>query len=249
VTTDPAAPAAPPPTPASEPDLFDYVLVRHVVGFVFRGVRRHRGLSFFTFCVVAALGGALIVLFPRTYRAETRLLASQNQVIRALGNPRSSLPSDEPIRAAREIIFAHDNLVSLMKQTSLMTHWDETRPKLLKLRDRLGQLLSGPVTEEDKIDALVGTLEKRLKVETDQQTVTISIEWPDAKTAYLLVDTALQNFLETRHVTEMTAISEALSILEMHASAAQKTVDEALQELERVRDQRRWSPPLPRRGR
>ncbi|MBK7857915.1 MAG: hypothetical protein IPJ65_04665 [Archangiaceae bacterium] len=235
MSTEPGAPAAPPP----EPDLFDYALVRNFAGFVLRGVRRHRTLSALTFVFIAGLGLAITALLPRTYRAETRLLASQNQVIRALGNPRSSLPSEEPIRAAREIIFAHDNLVSLMKQTNLLQHWEETRPPLLKLRDKLAQLIRGKPSDEDKVEALVGTLEKRLKVETDQQTVTISVEWPDAKTAYLLVDTALQNFLETRHVTEMTAISEALSILEMHASAAQKTVDDALHDLENVREQRR----------
>ena len=86
---------------------------------------------------------------------------------------------------------------------------------------------------------MVGTLEKRLRVETDRQTVSISIDWPDAQMAYLLVETAQQNFLETRHVTEMTAISEALSILEMHAGNVQKTVDDALHELDRVREQRR----------
>ena len=37
----------------------------------------------------------------------------------------------------------------------------------------------------------------------------------------------------------MTAISEALSILEMHGSQLQKMVDDALHELERVRDSRR----------
>lgn len=230
-------PVAPPDS--RELDLFDYALIRNVIGFVFRGVGRHRLLSALVFLVVLALGLALTVLMPRTWHAESRLLANQNQLIRALGNPRTSLPSEDPTRAAREIIFAHDNLVSLIKQTGLLKNWDETRPAIVKFKDRLVRLVAGPLSDEDKIDALVGTLEKRLRVDTDQQTVTISIDWPDAQMAYLLVDTAQQNFLETRHVTEMTAISEALSILEGHAANVQRTVDEALRELERVREQRR----------
>jgi uncharacterized protein involved in exopolysaccharide biosynthesis len=222
-----------------EPELFDTTWLRQVVGFMARGVRRHRGLSVATFVVVAGLGVLAAVLMPRSYHAESKLLANQNQIIRALGNPRSSLPNEDPTRAAREIVFARDNLVTLIKQTNLMKHWAETRPAILKVRDAMVQIVAGAPTEEEKIDAMVGTLEKYLRVGTDQQTVTIAIDWPDAQMAYLLVETAQQNFLETRHVTEMTAISEALSILEMHAAQVQKNVDDALHELERVRELRR----------
>ncbi len=229
----------PRPSPDLEPELFDTTWLRQVVGFVARGIGRHRGLAGGTFLAVAGLGIALALLLPRTYHAESRLLANQNQIIRALGNPRSSLPNEDPTRAAREIVFARDNLVTLIKQTNLMKQWAESRPALVKARDTLVQVFTGPTPEDEKIDAMVGTLEKYLRVGTDQQTVTISIDWPDAQMAYLLVETAQQNFLETRHVTEMTAISEALSILEMHAAQVQKSVDDALHELERVRELRR----------
>jgi uncharacterized protein involved in exopolysaccharide biosynthesis len=242
VTTVPPASALsppPPPEPLAEPDLFDYEFLRNAAGFVLRGVRRHRQAALLTAGAVLLVGAVVVAVLPRTYHAEARLLANQNQLIRALGNPRASLPSEDPTRAARELIFAHDNLVSLMRQTNLMKQWEEGRPLVLKLRDGLARLVGGAAAEQDKIDAMVGTLEKHLKVETDQQTVTISIDWPDPQQAYLLVETAQQNFLETRHLTEMTAISEALSILEMHAGAVQKTVEDSLHELERVRDLRR----------
>ena len=222
-----------------ELDLFDYALIRNVVGYVFRGVRRHVWLSIVVMASILGLGFGVVALLPRTYHAESRLLANQNELIRALGNPRSALPSEDPTRAARELIFAHHNLVSLIKQTGLMKNWEETRPLVVKVKDTVVEALIGPLTEQDEIDMMVGTLEKRLRVETDRQTVPISIDWPNPQMAYLLVETAQQNFLETRHVTEMTAISEALSILEMHAGNVQKTVDDALRELERVREQRR----------
>lgn len=222
-----------------EPQLFDTQFATRIAGFVFRGVRRHRVLSLVAFIVVVAVGVALAVLLPRTYHTESRLLANNNELIRALGNPRSALRSDDPTRAARELIFARENIVSLINQTNLMKNWEETRPAVVKLKDKIVRLVAGPMTEDEKVDAMVGLLEKRLQVSTDQQTVTISIDWPDAQMAYLLVDTAQQNFLETRHITEMTAISEALSILEMHASQLQKTVEDGLHELERVREVRR----------
>lgn len=225
--------------PGTEPELFDTQLLRQMVGFVFRGVRRHRFLSALSFLIMVLVGAVAAVVLPRTFHVESRLLANNNDLIRALGNPRSSLPSDDPTRAARELVFAHDNLVSLIKQTNLMKNWEQTRPGVVKLKDKVVNFVAGEPTEEDRIDAMVGLLEKKLQVGTDQQTVTISIDWHDAQMAYLLVETAQQNFLETRHVTEMTAISEALSILEMHGSQMQKMVDDALHELERVRDTRR----------
>ncbi|MDP2275804.1 MAG: hypothetical protein Q8N23_03105 [Archangium sp.] len=225
--------------PGTEPELFDTQLLRQLVGFVFRGVRRHRFLAALSFLIMVLLGSVAAVVLPRTFHVESRLLANNNDLIRALGNPRSSLPSEDPTRAARELVFAHDNLVSLIKQTNLMKNWEETRPGIVKVKDQVVNFVAGEPTEEDRIDAMVGLLEKKLQVGTDQQTVTISIDWHDAQMAYLLVETAQQNFLETRHVTEMTAISEALSILEMHGGQLQKMVDDALHELERVRDTRR----------
>jgi uncharacterized protein involved in exopolysaccharide biosynthesis len=233
---------SPAPIPAPEPELFDTQLIRNMVGFVFRGIRRHRLLSLVGFLAMGVLGALAFVFLPRTYHVEARLLANNNDLIRALGNPRSSMPVEDPTRAARELVFAHDNLVTLIKQTNLMKSWEETRPAVVKVKDRIVDFFAGEPPEEEKIDAMVGLLEKKLQVSTDQQTVTISIDWHDAQMAYLLVETAQQNFLETRHVTEMTAISEALSILEMHGGQMQKMVDDALHELERVREIRRKGP-------
>ncbi len=223
----------------AELDLFDYAYLRNLVGFVLNGVRRHRLLTAVSFSVVLGLGLAMTALWPRSWHAESRLLANQNQLIRTLGNPRTSLPSEDPINAAREIVFAHDNLVSLIKQTNMMEQWNTSRPTLLRLRDSLSETFGGATTDEQKLDAMVGTLEKKLRVDTEQHIVNISVDWPDPQMAYLIVETAQQNFLETRHVTEMTAISEALSILEAHAAEEQKNVEDALRELERVRELRR----------
>lgn len=236
---EPKSHPSPVPVAAPEPELFDTQLIRNVVGFVFRGIGRHRVLALCGFLGMVGFGALAGVFLPRTYHVESRLLANNNDLIRALGNPRSSMPVEDPTRAARELVFAHDNLVTLIKQTNLMKSWEETRPAVVKLKDRVVFFFAGDPTDEERIDAMVGLLEKKLQVTTDQQTVTISIDWHDAQMAYLLVETAQQNFLETRHVTEMTAISEALSILEMHGGQLQKMVDDALHELERVRETRR----------
>lgn len=235
---------APRPPPRGEgegeaADLFDYELLKHWVGFVVRGARRHLALAFGTFVVVLALGFTATRYYPRTYHVESKLLANRSQVIRALGNPRSSLQGDDPTRAAEETIYSRDSLVALIRQTNLVQRWAETRAPVLHLKDLVSTVVSGPLSPEDQLDSMVGTLEKKLRVNVDSQTVTIGVDWPDAQLAYQIVEAAQQNFLETRHVTEMAAISEALSILEVHAQRAQDSVDDALTELEKTRELRK----------
>src|SRR5258706_12158551 len=106
------------------------------------------------------------------------------------------------------------------------------------MKDQLFQLMSGAWTQEDWMDIMVGTLEKRLTVATDEGTVEIRIVWPEPVMARRIIETAQQNFLETRHVSEVAAISETIGILEIHASQTQTAIDEALANLQRVIDER-----------
>ena len=45
---------------------------------------------------------------------------------------------------------------------NLLDRWEATRPPLLRLKDTVMRLLSGPPDEDAKMDAMVGTLEKKL---------------------------------------------------------------------------------------
>jgi uncharacterized protein involved in exopolysaccharide biosynthesis len=232
------------PTEAAAPqdsgELFDLRYVKNLIGSFVRAIGRHRVLTVAVFVLVTALGLSTLALLPKTWHVEAKLLASRSQVIRALGNPRGpGLQTEDPTRAAEEIVYAHDNLVTLIKQTHLLERYEATRSPAIRVRDAVVSALEGPKTEDDKLDAMVGTLEKKLKVSTDPQTVALSVDWPDPQMAFQIVETAQENFLEQRHVTEMAAISDALSILEAHARTVQKTVESALQELQWVRESRR----------
>jgi hypothetical protein len=75
-----------------------------------------------------------------------------------------------------------------------------------------------------------------MKVEIGDGTVDIGITWPDAVMARRIIEVAQQNYLETRHVAEVAAISETLGILELHTSEAQGAIDAALKNLQRVQN-------------
>jgi uncharacterized protein involved in exopolysaccharide biosynthesis len=223
-----------PPKDPDDFELIDLDQVKNWVGFVLHSVRRRKLLagSVALLTVGATLG--ILSVMPRTYRVEAQLLAQRNTVMPSLGNPKRTVPiEDSPTRAAAETVLRRDNLLSLMKQTDLMNHWLQNRGWLFRLKDRLVDLISAP-TEEEKTIGMVEFLESRLTVKAVDPTVTISLEWPDAQLAYRLVDSALQNFLEQRHSTEVSTIAETISILEGHAANLKEAIDA---EMEDVRPQ------------
>jgi uncharacterized protein involved in exopolysaccharide biosynthesis len=127
----------------------------------------------------------------------------------------------------------------MINQTRLMEHWQANRNPLLRFKDKLLELVTGPLSDEEKMEIMVNTLEKRLLVFSMDQTVVIRIDWPDAQMARQLVETAQQNFLEARHVQEVSAISEAISILEMHAAETQTGIEEAIKQVQAVAEERK----------
>src|SRR4051812_10124359 len=182
---------APVVTPPNEADLFDYALIKDYLTYVLGSISRHRW--FCAFVVVAIFGVTFVLLWalPKTYHCETTLLALKNSVLTKNVNP--GAPEDwaeDPTRAAREAILRHDNLVALVRQTDLVKKWPRSRAPLLKLKDRIYEALrrGRPIPEEDQVAAMVGTLETRLDAEVASGTVTIALDWPDATTAYELVN-------------------------------------------------------------
>lgn len=233
------ATSRPPPADVESADLFDYALIWDYIVYFARSVRRHRLFCVVVFAAVIILAAILLWALPKTYHVEAKLMAQRNQIIAALGNPGRNMQWDDmPTRAATDTILRTDNLVSLVRQTNLLVRWQKTRAPLGRLKDWLSGLPRGrPIDEEEKIDMMVGTLETKLTVTTGEGTVTIGIDWPDAETAFLLVEAAQRNFFEARHVSEVSTISEAISILEGRASRLRDEVEEDVENVEAARNE------------
>jgi uncharacterized protein involved in exopolysaccharide biosynthesis len=216
----------------------DYQRVRDLVLMIARAPKRRRKLAWAIFVIVALLSVAAAILTPRSYEASVKILAQRNLLMPALGNPHRSVPyeADAPTKNVTELILARDNLVSLVKDTNLVDKWQARRPPLLKLKDNVTGLTGA--NEEDKMRALVGTLEKTLRITSDDTTVSIALEWNDPDTAYELVSTLEKNFLDGKHAAEVAVISDALAILEQHASQERDGIAAALAELQRLRDEK-----------
>ena len=216
------------------PPLVDWAAVRNMVRFVARGPRRHPAVALLAFVLTLAATGAFAAFAPRRYHASTKLLVHPIDRMAALVSPNRPLRDEAPTRAAREQVLAHDSLKKIALETDLVAQWRVKRSPVLRQKDQLQQLIGGAWSDEVWTEIVVGTLEKRLLVASDAETVEISVEWPDPEMARRIVETAAQSFVETRYVKQVEAIGEAIGILELHVSQTRGTVDEALENLRRV---------------
>lgn len=230
--------------------IFDWEQIRDYLSYVKNAVKRHWKLALATFLVTAVLGLLAAKLLPRTWHSESKLLPRRtaNTIIPGLVNPerpnllnpdppnpmRPANEVDGPTKAAAEAVLRQENLIKIIKNTYLLDRWESTRPPLLRFKDSMMRMVSGPPDEDSKMDAMVGTLEKKLWVGTDDGKVTIGVDWGDPQLAYELVEKAQESFLEKSKEEELNSIKDAITILQEHEQQAQDAVKEAYQEFEKT---------------
>lgn len=238
------------PVNDSEPENTSVVDVRSLkehLGFVLRSVGRHKLLAAAVFIFVVVGAGVGFAVLPKTYRVESRLLIRGDALLPSVAEPGRGLADADtaPLRSARDLITARDNLVALVQRTNLVEDWSRHRAPALRVKDLLFLKIFGPVSEKDRVNGLVDFLRRRLVVWDDaggkpsEGTVTITVEWPDPQMAFRLVEAAQQGFIEARHIADMSAIAEGVAIIESHAANWRAEALEAEDAVRKVRVTRR----------
>jgi len=209
------------------------VKIRRYVLFSLGSVRRRFGLFMLVAASMVLFAGAALWALPKTYEVECKLLVQKNPNLFVKAD---ASQTTDPTRAAAETIVRHENLQSLIKQTDLVAEWPLHRAPILRLKDWVMKSLGASPKPEDLMSGLSGLLEKNLNVwVTADGTVTIQLRWPDDRVmAYRLVDAAQQNFLEKRHVLEVSTIAEQISILETHAADMKKDIMKQVDQLQQA---------------
>lgn len=231
--TDPAHPPIDPPDAAAFAEApeggLDLARMKRLAGFVLRAPRRRPRLAGAVFAVACLATVAAVLFFPRVYTVTSKILVQRNVVIPLLGNPRRPLPAewDVPTRGTSETILRRDNLDAIVAETGLVSKWEHGRSPLLKLMDRVVSLM-GPVSDEERARALVGTLEKKLIVQADDTTIKITLAWHDPVVAHEIVSCIERRFLANRSATETGAITETIAILEETTARQREDIDAAL---------------------
>jgi uncharacterized protein involved in exopolysaccharide biosynthesis len=237
--------AVAPSPPDGEEGEVDTQQLKEILGFVLRAPRRRPVLAIVAFGLTLGLGFFIATFWPRSYGSRMRILAQHNLVLPALDNPSRSVPreADNPTKNAADTIMKRDNIVALMKQLDIIDRWQATRQPILHLKDQISLAISGPRPEEERFLDLVGLLEKRLTVATDESSITVSIEWPDRQMAFDIMSLVQKNFLEARYDSNVSVIEEAIRILEERAKPQSKEVEVALEELSKLDAERKSSLP------
>ncbi len=232
--TPPPGSSPAPVSPTDSEDLFDYALVGAWIHFALGSVRRHRRRATLVFLAFTCLSATAPWVMPKKWHTETEILIQRNQM-EAVAD-RAPISEDAPTRAASELIMRRDNLIALIKQTNLLEQYSRGRPAPLLALDKVRSLISGPMTEEDKVDALITILKKQLQVTTDdgKGKVTLSLTWSDPQLSYRIVDALQQNFIESRHAIEVSSIAELISILEGHSAELRDNITFTIEELRKA---------------
>ncbi len=184
--------------------------------------RRKLVVAGFFLLGVAATVGYYLWRAP-TYRVDAKILAQRSQ---ALPSAVRAVYEDVPTRSAWEMMHRRDGLIAIVRQARLLP--DDVLP-------------TGPAGEapaaagtpvaaggvDDPLEKVLAVLDDQLQVTTEDGVISVSLEWPDPGQAYQIVQGVVSNFLEARHLQEVTAIDEVMAVLRARAAQLRQEVDEA----------------------
>jgi hypothetical protein len=204
--------------------------------FAVRAVSAHRRLAIGVFLAISGLALAAVALWPRTYQCETKLMTQASPALSEQGN--QAVRDALNFKGAYESIMRQENLISVVRQTKLVKNWSETRPFALRIKDNVMNALRGAPSDRDMEAVLVATLKTRLQVQIGDGVLTLTIDWQDPTMAARLLEVVTQNFLEARHVAEISTIADYISILEGHAAKLRHEIDRSVEQIQRLREEK-----------
>src|ERR1700678_153409 len=229
----PNAPVEQRPTDEEESGGLDLEQIREIAGFALHSARRRPVVFGVTLGVVAALGVTVGITMPRTYSASVKLLAQRSSTMRVLSGQNLQLDQvDNPTKDVAAMILRRDNIVALVRDAQLLQRVQSGRPAALKFKDRFLASVFGAPSATDRELGMIYTLERSLKVETEGDTVEITVDWANPQIAFDLATLVEGNFLEARYDGDVAMVNDSIRVLEDHTKAEAAKLDEALKEYE-----------------
>jgi uncharacterized protein involved in exopolysaccharide biosynthesis len=223
-----------PPLPQTDADsapIIDFRALRNWLQFAMRAARLRRRLTLGMAGGMFVIAAILVNVIPKTYRVQCRLLAQRNAALALRGDNNN----ESTTKSASDVVTRRENLINLVKQTNLLAHWKTHRSGLARAKDKVMSWVSNPPTEQQEVDALADYLLTKMQVYSDDTSVSIQIDWRDPEMALRLVDAAQKNFLEVRHVQEVSSLAESVSILEGRAASVRDEINAAVSSLQQLR--------------
>ena len=170
---------------------------------------------------------------PALYPVEAVVMVVEPIAVHRLANPFAPVPSSpHELADVPELLRSRERLVALVKRTGLIDQWDEGRPWLLRLKDQVSEGVRGPVDEKDRLEALVGLLEKRLWVTIEGNKVKIACEWTSSPLALALVQNTMATLMQLRMEREGKTLQDAAEVLDAQYQAVLTEMNERARRME-----------------
>lgn len=188
-------------------------------------------------CAALTVGCAILASqgVPELYPVDAQVLMVEPVVVHRLANPFAPVPSSRSeLAEVPELLRSRERLVAIVKRTGLLDQWDVGRPWPLKLKDRLVEALFGPMSEEDRLDALVAMLDKRLTVTVEGNKVLIQARWTTRELALSLVQNTLGTLLQLRAQREGRTLQEAAEALDVQYTSVVQEMTERARRMEKT---------------
>lgn len=179
-----------------------------------------------------------------TYRVEARILAQRQQASPSVVR---SVYMDLPTRSAWEIVHRRDNLIALARRAGLLPSVPDAAGGAAAPKDSPAAPTERPEQDdEDPLEGMVALLDSRLLVSVEEGTIAVRLDWHDPRQAYEIVQGAIDNFLEARHLQEVSAIDEVLAVLSAKTGALRRDLEGATADARRRPTTMRGGTPAPR---
>jgi len=203
---------------------------------VVHSIRRHKLLFALTWASVVGMSLGLVAALPKRYGVQTTIQVLPTQVISEFSGGSQPAPGAPSVPTYASVtVLSRENLVALIRQTRLIERWPTIRAPLPRLKDAIWKRIFPEPTPKERLDTLVLILEKQLWVTSNETTVTIGINFPNADLGLELVEAAQKNFLRARQVQEISTLDEGIAILEKRTTEARQVLEQSVTKLEEAR--------------
>ena len=205
-----------------------------LVHFVWAAARR----NFYTCLTVGfltlSLGLAIVSALPRTYESTSKVYVttSTTSITSQLTSGRRTFGDEGVLRDVYESVFNHANLLNLAREAKLVENWPKTRNWAQRLYDEARLRLRGPTSREDTEAFLIDLLENSIAVANeDSASIRFRAQWRDPGTAQKLTLLVQRNYIASKEVEELSAITRATTVLEEERKRADDAFEPAVNDL------------------
>jgi uncharacterized protein involved in exopolysaccharide biosynthesis len=215
------------------------VNILEILGFVIRSARRHRLLGVGVGVGILSVGLLASRTVPQRYQSESRILIEESSAKTAyLSSNDRWRPNVDSLGESTELVLRKGSLESIVEEAELPAVWEANRPTPIRIRDKIVSTLlgMGPISEADKVDALVRMLASRIQIARDKNIVSIRAQWQDPATTCRLAKLVESRLLESLQTQEFSSINAAISLLEEQAKNAAELIPPALNAVSRIRN-------------